>query len=66
MDLNLLLEHNRLALMLQEEAASDEERRAYRQFARDCSLPKQNAATRTDSVKIVRGPKKSVPPSREI
>jgi len=40
MDLNLLLERNRLALMLQEKAGSDEERRAYRHFARDCSAPK--------------------------
>ena len=35
MDLNLLLHRNRLALKRQEEAASDEERRAFREFARD-------------------------------
>lgn len=36
MDLDLLDHRNRLALKRQEEAAGDEERRAYRQFARDC------------------------------
>ena len=35
MDLNQLLEKHQVALMLQEKAANDEERRAYRQFARD-------------------------------
>jgi len=34
-DLNLLLSRHQQALMLQEKAASDEERSAYRQFARD-------------------------------
>ena len=35
MDLNLLLSRHQEALMRQEEAANAEERRAYRQFARD-------------------------------
>ena len=35
MDLNLLLSRHQQALMLQEKAANEEERRAYRQFARD-------------------------------
>ena len=35
MDLNLLLSRHQHALMLQEKAANEEERRAYRQFARD-------------------------------
>jgi hypothetical protein len=38
MDLNLLLHRHQLALMRQEKAASDEERRAYVQFARDYSV----------------------------
>ena len=46
MDLNVLLERNRLALRLQQEAASDEERRAYGQFVRDCAGPNQAAATK--------------------
>ena len=65
MDLNLLLERNRLALMLQEKAASDEERRAYRHFARDCSGPKQAAATKSGSVKMVCGLKKPILPSEQ-
>ena len=35
MDLNILLGRHQQALMLQEKAANAEERRAYRQFARD-------------------------------
>ena len=35
MDLNLLLHRHQLALMLQGRTANDEERQAYRQFARD-------------------------------
>jgi hypothetical protein len=35
MDLNQLLEKHQVALMLQERAGNDEERRAWRQFARD-------------------------------
>ena len=35
MDLNLLLHRHQLSLMLQANAANEEERRAYRQFARD-------------------------------
>lgn len=66
MDLNLLLERNRLALMLQEKAASDEERRAYRQFAHDCSVPEQAAAANSGSVKLVCGRKKPGPTSGEI
>jgi len=46
MDLNLLLQRHQLALMLQEKAASDEQRRAYRQFARDYSV--QIQMTRTE------------------
>ena len=38
MDLNLLLHRNRLALERQEAVASDEERRAFRQFARDFAV----------------------------
>jgi hypothetical protein len=38
MDLNRLLHRHQLALMLQEKAASDEQRRAYRRFARDYSV----------------------------
>ena len=38
MDFNLLHPRNELALLLQEKAASDEERRAYRQFANDHSV----------------------------
>lgn len=38
MDLNLLLHRHQVALMLQDKAANPEERRAYRQFARDCSV----------------------------
>jgi hypothetical protein len=34
-DLNLLLHRHQLSLMLQANAANEEERRAYRQFARD-------------------------------
>jgi len=37
-DLNLLLHRHQVALMLQEKAANPEERRAYRQFARDYSV----------------------------
>jgi hypothetical protein len=35
LDLNLLLSRHQQALMLQEKAANEEERRAYRQFASD-------------------------------
>ena len=38
MDLNLMLRRHQLALMLQEKSASEEERRAYVQFARDYSV----------------------------
>jgi len=38
MDFNRLLYHHQVALMRQQEAASDEERRAYRQFAQDYSV----------------------------
>lgn len=38
MDLNRLLEHNRRVLVLQEKAASEEERRAFRQFVLDHSV----------------------------
>ena len=38
MYLNLLLHRHQVALMLQEKAANDEERRAYRQFVRDYSV----------------------------
>ena len=37
MDLNILPGRHQQALMLQEKAANPEERRAYRQFARDMS-----------------------------
>jgi hypothetical protein len=47
MDLNLLLHRHQLALMLQERAANDEERRAYHQFARDYFVRIQ--MTRTES-----------------
>ena len=47
MDLNVLLQRHQLALMLQEKAGNDEERRAYRQFARDYSV--QIQMTRTES-----------------
>ena len=46
MDLNLLLHRHQLALMRQEAAATDEERRAYCQFARDYSV--QIRITRTE------------------
>lgn len=35
MDLNVLLHRHRLALMVQEKSGNEEERRAYREFARD-------------------------------
>ena len=38
MDLNKMLDLNRAALMLQQQAANQEERRAYRQFASDFSV----------------------------
>ncbi len=38
MDLNLLLHRHQLALMRQGAAATEEERRAYCQFARDYSV----------------------------
>jgi hypothetical protein len=38
MDLNRLLHRHQLALMLQEKAAGDEQRRAYRRFAHDYSV----------------------------
>lgn len=38
MDLNLLLHRHQVALMRQAKAANPEERRAYRQFARDYSV----------------------------
>lgn len=44
MDLDLLLERNQLALRVQQKAASDEERRAFGQFVRDCSVRKRAAA----------------------
>jgi hypothetical protein len=47
MDLNLLLHRHQIALMLQEKAANEEERRAYCQFARDYSV--QIQMTRTQS-----------------
>jgi hypothetical protein len=46
-DLNLLLHRHQLALMRQAKAANDEERRAYRQFARDYSV--QIKMIRTES-----------------
>jgi len=46
-DLNLFLHRHHLALMLQEESANEEERRAYSQFARDYSVRIQ--MTRTES-----------------
>lgn len=39
MDLGILLRRNARALMLQARAGNDEERRAYRQFAGDYSVP---------------------------
>lgn len=65
MDLNLLLERNRLALMLQEKTASDEERRAYRQFARDCSVPTQASGSRNGSVTATGELKIKLPQSRQ-
>ena len=47
MDLNTLLQRHRLALMAQEKAGDDEERRAYCQFARDYLV--QIEITRTES-----------------
>ena len=38
MDLNSLLGRHQVALMLQARAGNEEERRAYRQFARDFSV----------------------------
>jgi hypothetical protein len=38
MDLNVLLYRHQVALMRQQQAANDEERRTYRQFARDYSV----------------------------
>lgn len=38
MDLNLLLHRHQVALMRQEKAANEEERRAFRQFAQDYSV----------------------------
>jgi hypothetical protein len=46
-DLNLLLHRHQLSLMLQANAANEEERRAYRQFARDYFVRIQ--MTRTES-----------------
>lgn len=50
MDSNLLMERNRRALSLQEKAGSEEERRAYRQFARDYSVQIQLKQTENSSV----------------
>ena len=47
MDLNVLLSRNQLALTVQGKAGNDEERRAYRQFARDYLV--QIEITRTES-----------------
>lgn len=38
MDLNKLLHRHQVVLMRQEKAANEEERRAYREFARDYSV----------------------------
>jgi hypothetical protein len=38
MDLNQLLHRHQVVLMLQERAANEKERRAYRQFVRDYSV----------------------------
>lgn len=46
MDLNQLLHRHQIALMLQESAGNDEERRAYSQFARDYSVRIQMARTK--------------------
>ena len=55
MDFNLLLHRHQLALMRQEMAASDEERRAYRQFARDYSVRIRMTRTEGDAPDAVCG-----------
>lgn len=55
MDLNLLLHRHQLSLMLQERAANDEERRAYRQFARDYSVRIQMTRTESGALNAVCG-----------
>jgi hypothetical protein len=54
-DLNLLLHRHQLSLMLQERAANDEERRAYRQFARDYSVRIQMRRTESGASNAVCG-----------
>lgn len=55
MDLNILLDRHQRALMLQEKAASDEERLAYRQFARDYFVRIQMARTESGAPDAVCG-----------
>jgi hypothetical protein len=55
MDLNLLLHRHQLALMQQERAANDEERRAYIQFARDYSVQIEAARTKAGALTVVTG-----------
>jgi hypothetical protein len=55
MDLNLLLHRHQLSLMLQEKAANEEERRAYRQFARDYFVRIQMVRTESGAPDAVCG-----------
>jgi hypothetical protein len=54
-DLNLLLHRHQLSLMLQEKAANEEERRAYRQFARDYFVRIQMVRTESGAPDAVCG-----------
>jgi len=55
MDLNLLLYRHQIALMRQPKAGNDEERRAYRQFARDYSVQIEIRRTETGAPTAIFG-----------
>jgi hypothetical protein len=55
MDLNSLLHRHQLALMLQEKSANEDERRAYRQFARDHSVRIRMSRTASGAPQAVCG-----------
>ena len=55
MDLNLLLHRHQVALMRQERAANEEERRAYCQFARDYSVQIRTSRTESGALDLVTG-----------
>jgi hypothetical protein len=55
MDLNSLLQHHQVALMRQERAANEEERRAYCQFARDYLVQIRTTRTESGALNVVTG-----------